>query len=215
VAIPVIGFLSQAVPETDAMRLTGLRRGLNEAGYVEGRNLTIEHRWARNRLDQLPKLAAELVQDRVAVIIAPGLVSTRAAKTVTLTVPIVFVVGEHPAHLGLVASLNRPGGNLTGINVFSGELAAKGLEVLSPAMASVGFLVNPSNPGVESRPRWRQKAPRQRARLPRLAKAGCLCAGANLTNSFLGRTENACCSILAEKAPGAWLRHKENRDRCR
>src|SRR5215831_478533 len=101
-AIPVVGYLSQGSPETDTVRVTGLQRGLSEAGYIEGRNVTIEYRWAQNQLDQLPALAADLVQHRVAAIVTPGLPPTLAAKAATRAVPIVFVVGVDPVQLGLV-----------------------------------------------------------------------------------------------------------------
>src|SRR5262249_9646288 len=149
-AIPVIGYLSPESAEFDLPRVTGIRRGLTEAGYVEGRNVTIEYSWAENQLDRLPALAADLVQHRVAVIVAPGLPSTLAAKAATPTVPIVFLVGRDPAQLGLGASLRRPGANLTGVNTFTNlELGTKGLEVLLellPAMVSVGYLQDPRNP---------------------------------------------------------------------
>jgi putative ABC transport system substrate-binding protein len=148
-SIPVIGYLSSGSPESDAVRLTGLRRGLSEAGYVEGKNVAIEYRWVENQSDRLPALAADLVQNRVAVIIAPGVASTLAATAATKTIPIVFAVSTDPVQLGFVPSLNRPGGNLTGISAFGREIAAKGLEVLHellPATALVGFLENPSNP---------------------------------------------------------------------
>jgi putative ABC transport system substrate-binding protein len=119
-AMPVIGYLNFGSPESDASRLTGLRRGLNETGYVEGRNLAIEYRWAGNQSDRLPALAADLVQLRVAVIVSAGLVATLAAKAATTSIPIVFAVVADPVQLGLVASLNRPGGNLTGFNAFCG-----------------------------------------------------------------------------------------------
>jgi putative tryptophan/tyrosine transport system substrate-binding protein len=150
-AVPVIGYLNNASPEADAARLTGLRRGLNQSGYVEGRNLVIEYRWAGNQADRLPGLAADLVQLRVAVIVAPGLVATLAAKAATTSIPIVFLVGNDPVQLGLVASLNRPGGNLTGFNVLLGELGTKGLALLHelvPGIATIGFLGNPNNPAV-------------------------------------------------------------------
>src|SRR5262249_51706623 len=115
-ALPVIGYLNFGSPESDTARVTGLRRGLNQTGYVEGRNLVIEYRWAGNQADRLPALAADLVQLRVAVIVTSGLVSTLAAKAATTSIPIVFSVGSDPVQLGLVASLNRPGGNLTGFN---------------------------------------------------------------------------------------------------
>jgi putative ABC transport system substrate-binding protein len=148
-AIPVIGYLSQGSPESDTVRIASLRRGLSEAGYVEGQNVTVEYRWADNQLDRLPALAAGLVQRRVAVITTPGHSPTFAAKGVTSTIPIVFVVGVDPVQLGLVESLHRPGRNLTGIGVFRPELEAKRLEVLHellPDIASVGLLEDPERP---------------------------------------------------------------------
>ena len=148
-AVPVIGYLNNGSPESDASRLTGLRRGLNETGYVEGRNFLVEYRWAGNQPDRLPGLAAELVRLQVAVIVAAGLLPALAAKAATTSIPIVFSVAADPVQLGLVASLNRPGGNLTGFNGFIGELGAKGLAVLHelvPNIATIGFLVNPNNP---------------------------------------------------------------------
>jgi putative tryptophan/tyrosine transport system substrate-binding protein len=147
-AIPVIGYLNLGSLESDAPRLTGLRRGLNEIGYVEGRNFVIEYRWAANQADRLPALAADLVQLRVAAIVAPGVLPTRAAKAATTTIPIVFNVAAYPVQLEFVASLNRPGGNLTGFNNFSGELGAKGLALLHelvPGIQTIGFLENPTN----------------------------------------------------------------------
>ena len=151
-AMPVIGYLNLGSPESDTPRLTGLRRGLNQSGYVEGRNLVIEYRWAGNQADRLPALAADLVQLRVAVIVAAGALPALAAKAATTSIPIVFLVGADPTQLGLVASLNRPGGNLTGVNVFNGELGAKGLALLHelvPSATTIGFLENPNNPVLE------------------------------------------------------------------
>jgi putative tryptophan/tyrosine transport system substrate-binding protein len=147
-ALPVIGYLNFGSPEFDTPRLTGLRRGLSQTGYVEGRNLVIEYRWAGNQTDRLPALAADLVQLRVAAIVSPGLVGTLAAKAATTIIPILFVVAADPVQLGLVASLNRPGGNLTGFNNVVGELGAKGLALLHelvPGTATIGFLENPNN----------------------------------------------------------------------
>src|SRR5262249_34294366 len=144
-AMPVIGYLNFGSPESDAPRLTGLRRGLSQTGYVEGRNLVIEYRWAGNQADRLPALAADLVQLRVAAIVSPGLVGTLAAKAATTSIPIVFNVGVDPVQLGLVASLNQPGGNLTGFNNVAGELGAKGLALLHelvPGAETIGFLEN-------------------------------------------------------------------------
>jgi putative ABC transport system substrate-binding protein len=148
-AMPVIGYLNFGSPEADAPRLTGLRRGLNELGYVEGRNFVIEYRWAGNQADRLPALMADLLQLRVTVIVAAGLPPALAAKAATTTIPVVFSVAADPVQLGLVASLNRPGGNLTGFNGFSGELGPKGLALLQelvPSIATIGFLENPNNP---------------------------------------------------------------------
>ena len=155
-AMPVIGYLNNGSPESDAPRLTGLRRGLSETGYVEGRNFVIEYRWAGNQVDRLPALAADLVHLRVAVIVSAGRVATLAAKAATTSIPIVFAVPTDPVQLGLVASLNRPGGNLTGYNRFNAELAAKALALLHelmPSIATIGFLENPNNPVSELRTR--------------------------------------------------------------
>ena len=149
--MPVIGFLSPGSPESDVVRLTGVRQGLKESGYVEGQNVAIEYRFAHGQNDRLPALAADLVQLRVAAIVSPGLVATLAAKATTTSIPIVFNVGNDPVQLGLVASLNRPGGNLTGFNVLMSELGAKGLELLHelvPGIATIGFLGNPNNRAV-------------------------------------------------------------------
>ena len=148
-AMPVVGYLNFGSPESDVSRLTGLRRGLSQTGYVEGRNLVIEYRWAGNQADRLPALAADLVQLPVSVIVSPGMVATLTAKAATTSIPIVFGIANDPVQFGLVASLNRPGGNLTGFNAFAGELGAKGLALLHelvPGTATIGFLENPNNP---------------------------------------------------------------------
>jgi putative ABC transport system substrate-binding protein len=147
-AMPVVGWLSPASPDALPYTLRAFQQGLKDTGYVERENVAIEYRWAENRIDRLPELAAELVGRQVAVIAAP-ISGALAAKAVTTTIPIVFVAGEDPVRLGLVASLARPGGNMTGVNIFANELVAKRLEILRelvPGVARVAVLVNPANP---------------------------------------------------------------------
>jgi len=147
-AMPVIGLLDSRSPDGMTDRLRAFREGLKDSGYVERENVAIEYRWAENQLDRLPELAAELVRRQVAVIAATSTNAAFAAKAATTTTPIVFIVGEDPVTLGLVASLARPGGNLTGINILSGELTAKRLNLLRemvPGAARIAVLVNPAN----------------------------------------------------------------------
>jgi putative tryptophan/tyrosine transport system substrate-binding protein len=150
-AMPVIGFLGTASLEKwGGGPLLWFQRGLAETGYSDGRNVAIKYRWADERYDRLPTLAAELVQERVTVIAAPGLMmAASAAKASTSSIPVVFMVGSDPVELGLVASLNRPGGNLTGIAYLNAEVAVKRLELLRellPAAKSIALLINPGNP---------------------------------------------------------------------
>jgi len=153
-AMPVIGFLSTGSPQSDVFRLAAVRQGLVEAGYVEGRNFVFEHRWAEDQYERLPALAAELVRRRVALIVTGGgSTSTVAAKSATATIPIVFVTGTDPIKLGLVASLNRPGGNITGVSFLVNTLVAKQFEVLHeavPKTALIGYLVNPTYTNAEA-----------------------------------------------------------------
>ena len=145
-AIPAIGFLHSSTPDAFADRLRAFHRGLKDTGFVEGENVAIVYRWAENQSDRLPELAAELVRRRVAVIAANSLAAL-PAKAATTTIPIVFIVAEDPVQTGLVASLAKPGNNLTGVNLVSGELTAKRLELLLglvPAVARVAVLVNPA-----------------------------------------------------------------------
>ena len=161
-AMPVIGFLHSGWPDEIADRLRGFHQGLGETGYVDGRNVALEYRWADNKYDRLPALAADLVRRQVTVIAAPGSVpSALAAKAATATIPIVFSVGIDPVEFGLVASLNRPGGNLTGITSLNVEVGPKRLELLHelvPSATMIALLVNPTNPNAETLSRDAQAA---------------------------------------------------------
>jgi putative ABC transport system substrate-binding protein len=193
-AMPVI--LHPTSPDTMADRLRAFRQGLKETGYVEGENVAIEYRWADGQFNRLPALAAELVRRKVAVIVAPqGIASVLAAKAATTTIPIVFNVGEDPVRLGLVASLARPEGNLTGINFLTTELAAKRLELLRelvPAASRVALLVNPNNPSGEIT---------TRDALERAARA--LGLQIQMFNASTSREINAAFATLVRERPDA------------
>ena len=153
-ALPVIGYLGTEAPERWGSRLQAFRQGLGETGYVEGRNVVIEYRWAESRNDRLPALATELVARKVNVIVAPsGTPAARAAKASTATIPIVFVIGNDPVQMGLVTSLNQPGSNITGVTTLAGEIGPKRLELLHevvPEATVIALLVNPTNPDPET-----------------------------------------------------------------
>jgi putative tryptophan/tyrosine transport system substrate-binding protein len=155
--MPVVGFLGSASLDVFEDRVRAIRQGLSETSYVEGRNLAIEYRWAENQNDRLPKLAADLVHRNVNVIeTSGGTPSARAAKTASTTIRIVFQVGSDPIQMGLVASLNRPGGNLTGMVTLNAEVGPKRLELLHeliPNATSIALLVNPNNPTAEPQSR--------------------------------------------------------------
>jgi len=148
-SMPVVGFVHAGSPDASSPRVAGFRKGLNESGYVEGQNVTVEYHWLEGRYNQLPSLMADLVRRRVAVIATPaGNYAAQAAKAATATIPIVFGVGEDPVKLGLVTSLARPGGNATGINFFFQEIVAKRLGLLHdlvPKAVRVAVLINPAN----------------------------------------------------------------------
>jgi putative tryptophan/tyrosine transport system substrate-binding protein len=149
-AMPVVGALSSVSPDGYSERLRAFRQGLREVGYVEGQNIAIDYRWAEGHYDRLPEMVADLIGRQVTVIAAMNTVAALAAKAATTTVPIVFIAGENPVRLSLVASLARPGGNATGINFFNQELTAKRLELLRelmPAATRVAVLINPANAG--------------------------------------------------------------------
>jgi putative tryptophan/tyrosine transport system substrate-binding protein len=194
-AMPVIGFLG-AVSPTEAMR--GFAQGLKDAGYAEGENVAIEYRWADNQLDRLPSLAADLVRKRVAVIVATGgTAPALAAKAATTTIPVVFAIPDDPVQLGLVASLSRPGGNVTGAYFLFGELVPKRLELLRemvPAMTRVAVFVNPANPArAEFQVKEAESAGRRMALHIRIF------------NVATGREINTAFATLARERPDALL----------
>jgi putative tryptophan/tyrosine transport system substrate-binding protein len=152
-AMPVVGFLSAQSADDSKFLTVPVLQGLKETGYVEGQNVAVEYRWAENQYDRLPALAADLVRRRVAVIVTNGAPAARPAKAATTTIPIVFATAGDPVALGLVASLNRPGANLTGITILSAELAPKQLQLLRellPNAARFGVLVDPTSPPAQS-----------------------------------------------------------------
>jgi len=151
-AMPVVGILGISAPDTIGDRLRMFRLGLKEAGYIDGENLVIEYRWTENQFDRLPELVADFVRKQVAVITTVAGASL-AAKLATTSIPIVFIATEDPVRLGLVASLARPGGNLTGINIFTAELVAKRLELvreLLPSATRIAVLIRPTGPSAEA-----------------------------------------------------------------
>jgi len=152
-AVPVIGFLSGSSPRLFVPLVAAVRQGLSETGYVEGQNVAIEYRWAEGHYDRLPALAADLIARNVDLIVATGgAASARAAKTATLTIPIVFTTGSDPVEAGLVDSLARPGGNITGVSILNVELIPKRIELISelvPEARIIAMLVNPNNAGTE------------------------------------------------------------------
>jgi len=162
--LPVIGFLNSGLPQPFENYVAGFRAGLKEAGYIDGQNVTIEYRWAEGQYDRLPEMAADLVRHKVAVVVATGgAPSAVAAKAATSTIPIVFTIGVDPIRLGLVASLSRPGGNITGIYLFSAALEGKRLGLLRalvPGVQLIAVLLNPNGPDHAGQMREVQEAAR-------------------------------------------------------
>src|SRR5262249_19636173 len=152
-AMPVVGYLNSRSRDTDTPFLAAFHRGLNETGYVEGQNMAIEYRWADGQYDRLPVLATDLVRRRVTVMAATSTPAALAAKAATSAIPIVFTTAADPIAVGLVDSLSRPSGNVTGVNIYLSDLGAKRLELLReliPNAAVIGMLVNPNFPDAES-----------------------------------------------------------------
>jgi putative ABC transport system substrate-binding protein len=164
-AMPVIGYVSMRSAESDVPMVAAFRHGLNETGYIEGKNVAIEFRWGGGKYDRLPALVEDLVRRQVAIIVTSGgEPAALAAKTATAKIPIVFNVGEDPVRFGLVASLNRPGGNMTGVTSLLGVLGAKQLGLLRelvPKAATIGMLINPSDPHAEFQTTNTQAAARE------------------------------------------------------
>jgi putative ABC transport system substrate-binding protein len=196
-AIPVIGYLSSGSPNPNSPNVVAFRQGLSEVGYAEGHNVAIEYRWADGHYDRLPALAADLVTSKVDVIATSGSdFSALAAKNATSSIPIVFLAGGDPVELGFVASLARPGGNLTGVTLLAVELWGKRVELISelvPEARALAQLVNPNYPGAERAVRAVQEGARAKGRLLRVLKAG--------TESEI----DAAFASLAELRPGGLL----------
>lgn len=201
-AAPVIGFLNNLSPGAIARPVAAFREGLKEANYIEGHNVAIEYRWAENNNGRLPELAADLVRRRVAVIVATGGgASALAAKAATSAIPIVFSSASDPVELGLVASLNRPGGNITGIHVMTNSLEAKRLGLLHelvPHAVNIALLTNPSTPGAESQLTEAEAAAHAIGRKIHILKAG---SEPELDNAFASLVNTRAEALLVAADP--------------
>ena len=211
-AIPMMGYLNARSRGTDTPFLAAFHHGLNEAGYVEGRNLTIEYRWAEGQYDRLPELASDLVRRQVTVMAATSTPAAVAAKTATSAIPIVFTTGADPVATGLVDSLSRPSGNLTGVNIYLSDLGAKRLELLRellPNTAVIGMLVNPNFPDAESQSNDMKEAARSEGDFSRAfatfteLKADALIV--SLDAFFLSRREQLIALAMRHKIPAIYF----------
>jgi putative ABC transport system substrate-binding protein len=194
--VPVIGWLGSTSPAPTSYILLAFRRGLNEVGYIDGQNVAIEYRWAEGRYDRLSALAADLVRRQVAVIVLGSTAAALAVKAATETIPVVFVIGTDPVKAGLVASLNRPGGNLTGASILHIEVTPKRLELLhelAPSATTVALLVNPTNPFAAPETRETQVA------------AGTLGLRLNILNASSETEIDHAFAALVEERAGALL----------
>ena len=198
-AMPVIGFLNSASQGSFALLISAFHEGLKDGGYVEGKNVTVEYRWADGQYDRLPGLAADLVRRRVTVIAATGgTVTARVAKAATATIPVLFIAGADPVGDGLVSSFNRPGGNVTGVSVYTSELAPKRLELLRelvPKATKIAVLVNPEN-AVDSRDAQNMK---ERAGLPLLTLSARV--EADLEREFISASQQGAQALLVSADP--------------
>ena len=209
-AMPVVGFLSVASPEVYAPNVSAVRRGLAESGYVEGKNVGIEYRWGEGDYERLPALAAELVRRNVDVIIATGgTVSARAAKNATTAIPIIFVSGGDPVAAGLVASLARPGGNVTGVSIITVELMAKRLDLLTelvPQADTIAVLVNPNNPNTERMVRDTQDTARAKGVKVQVVNCG---SAADFESAFANVAESRAGALAVAADAFFNTRHRE------
>jgi putative ABC transport system substrate-binding protein len=201
-ALPVVGHLSSVSPEAITYEVAAFRQGLKDAGYIEGQNVAIEYRWAAGQYERLPALAAELVRRPVAVIVTQGgLASALAAKSATSMVPIVFGSGGDLVKFGLITSLNRPGGNATGVNLFTQEVEGKKLELLvklAPAVATIAILVNPNNPTSEIKIRDLREAARVLGRQLQVLNAS---TTADLDTAFVTLVQQRAGSLVVGADP--------------
>jgi ABC-type uncharacterized transport system substrate-binding protein len=201
-APPIVGFLGSRSADDSVALIAAFRKGLDETGYVEGRNVAIEFRWARGQYDRLPALAADLVARNVAVLAAPGgMAAGLAAKAATAKIPIIFLTGADPVQFGLVGSLNRPEGNVTGVAILTNTLAPKQLQLLQelvPAATLVGFLVNPKNPIADSDTRDLQAAATTTRQQLLVLKAS---NESELDNAFAALVQGRAGALLVQSDP--------------